>query len=273
LKGHPESYADLNIGSKQLDNPGLWGGETVGFRPWYWPVLPKYLDSFKKKVGDIKGNLNEPICRFLGIPKEIVEILPRTVGEFIGDYPHETTFKEFIAKSGNGLRGKDNEAIDEMGEEAIERIVVARISKWLERLVLPGQDILVDAPHLVSRYPSLLKGDHTKDETWNMTAKFDTFEKSGLDYELIDEFRFEKDHWLSRPAWFWNQISDSQKIKEVCEPWKREKTDLVFCEDSSRFYKRENCKEFVFESESPYIRRYVRGFEEIEYRPIVRFSL
>lgn len=26
LKGHPESFADLNIGSSQLSNPNLWGG-------------------------------------------------------------------------------------------------------------------------------------------------------------------------------------------------------------------------------------------------------
>jgi len=35
LEGNPKSFADLNISSDQLDNLGLWGEETDGFRPWY----------------------------------------------------------------------------------------------------------------------------------------------------------------------------------------------------------------------------------------------
>ena len=45
LRNHPESYADLNIGANQLDNPGLWSTSWKGFRPWYWPVLPDALWS------------------------------------------------------------------------------------------------------------------------------------------------------------------------------------------------------------------------------------
>ena len=273
LEGNPKSFADLNISSDQLDNPGLWGGETNGFRPWYWPDLPKQLKTFEKKIDGVKKNLGLPICDSLGFPKEVVEIFSRNVGEFIGNDPHETTFRDFVKDSPNVLKGKDNEAIDYMDEEMMGRIAASRVSKWLERLVLPGQDILVDAPHLVMRYPSLLKSDHKKIENWNKTAKFEPYTKLGLDFKTIEQFRFKNDYWLSRPAWFSSKLSDCQDIKEVLEPWTREEIDFVFCEDSSSFYEKKECGTFIAKMESPYDRRFVRHFHDIEYSPIKRLHL
>lgn len=267
LRGHPESYCDLNIGSRQLDNAGLWGGETRRFRPWHWPQLPSYLNSFEDRVREVASHLDDSICDTIGI-KDLIKFSPRSVTEFIGGDPVKTTFRKFVTKSGNGLHGRDKRPTDEM----VARIAAARVSKWLERLVLPGQDLLIDAPHLVSRYPSLLRGDHSEVNTWNKTSKFDTYEKLGLDDERIEDFRFTKTHWLSRPAWFWRELSKSQKIKEVKEPWEREEIPYVFCEDSSSFHKREKCRRFVMESDSPFNRRFVRYFkgEGINYQPRVR---
>lgn len=152
----------------------------------------------------------------------------------------------------------------------IGRIAVTRISKWLERLILPGQDTLVDAPHLVSRYPSLLKEELTDIVTWNKTARFGSYIDLGLDHRKIEEFRFKKSCWLSRPTWFWRGLSECQKIKEVSAPWEKKSTDFAFCEDDSKFHKREECKEFIAESDSPYVQRFVFGFEDVDYRPKVR---
>lgn len=41
LSGHPESFADLDIGSDQLANPGLWRDSFDGFRPWALATTPK----------------------------------------------------------------------------------------------------------------------------------------------------------------------------------------------------------------------------------------
>lgn len=267
LKGYIESFADFDITSKELDNPGLWGGETTGYRPWYWPNLPEFLESYEKRVKEIISHEDDAICEFLGF-KDIVYKLPRSITQFLGDYPEKTTFKEFVLNSGNALRGRDENPTYEM----IQRIAAARISKWLERLVLPRQDILVDAPHLVSRYPSLLKGDRSEVDTWNKTANFDTVDSMGLDHERIKAFRFKKEYWMSRPVWFWEDLSECQEIKEVSEPWEREVTKYVFCEDSSSFHEREDCKEFVMDSDSPYIRRFVKYFEDVDYRPRMRLT-
>lgn len=267
LRGHPESFCDLNIGSTQLDNEGLWGGSTKGFRPWYWPQLPSFLESFEKKCRELIGAIHQPISDSLAI-EDIIKYSSRSVTGFIGGDPLRTTFKRFVEKSGNGLRGRDKAPSAEM----VARIAAARLSKWLERLVLSGQDLLVDGPHLVSRYPSLLEGNHKNVGAWNKTAQFDASGKIGVKHGPIEEFEFKKAHWLSRPVWFWGELSKCSRIQEVKEPWKRKTTEFVFCEDSSSFYERKDSRGFYMESDSPYNRRFIRYFKDegVNYQPRVR---
>jgi len=273
LKNHLESYADISIGSDQLDNPGLWGGKPEDFRPWHWPDIPFYLDNLQKKIDNIEDNMDKPICEFFGLSKEIMGILPKSISEFIGGEPQTATFENFLIESGNGLLRKDN-SIEKMDDGVKELLTVSRISKWLEQRVLPGQNILIDAPHLVHRYPSLLKGKHSDLKIWNKTATIEGIEKLGIEHEKIEDFRFKPEYWLSRPAWLFTEIINCQRIKEVSDPWTRESSDYVFCEDTSSFHSREKCKEFLAELDSPYIQRYVLCPDKsVEYSPRVRFTL
>jgi hypothetical protein len=265
LRGHPESFADLNICSEQLNNPGLWSENRHPFRPWHWPQLPDFLDSFKKRVKDVGDHLDEPICETLNI-ENIKSVFPDSISTFLGRHPAKTTFREFVESSGKGLQTKD----ENKNEELVARIAAARISKWLERLVLPGQDLLVDAPHLTSRFPSLLKGDISKIETWNRTTRLAGFDSLGLDNSMIETYEFKKDYWLSRPAWFWKELSGSQTIREVSEPWERKETRFLFCEDTSSFHKQKECTGFYAELVSPFRRRFVYRVNGINYQPEVQ---
>jgi len=275
LRGEIRPFTDLYVGGKQLSNAGLW--ETTQdteatFRPWYWPVLPDYLGDFEKKVEDAKESLsdNVPICQVLGFAPDLFVMLPRSISQFLGAKPAETTFQQFVTKSDNGLERRDAANVS---HDVLARVGAARISKWLERLILPEQDILVDAPHLVSRYPSLMTGDTVDIETWNRTARLVGHEDLGLRTDLIEPFRLKKSHWLSRPVWFWDELRKCEGITEVREPWKFERPEWLFCEDMSRFYDGDDYREFVADVESPFARRFVRYFEGVEYRPVVRLSV
>lgn len=283
LRSNPASFADLNLGSQQLDNRGLWLEPWKGFRPWHWPTLPSELGAFQRRVKELKGNLNKSILSYLGFKKDISEALPRSTREFLGsgDKPETVNFREFVEESGNALRRKDSAADD----ESIARIAAARITKWLERLVLAGQDVLVDAPHLVSRFPSLLNGRSGRLETWNKTASLKGLKSLGIRYNQISKFRFEKENWLSRPAWFWRALSNLEDIDEVADPWSTETRGFVFCEDISKFLPKEETREFVADLASPFVRRFVADhnpkavkrlgttLKRVEYVPAVRFSL
>ena len=281
LRGHPESFADLNLGADQLGNPDLWSGDwgdsRTGYRPWHWPNLSDSLHHFDKKVEDVQENLkqensNEPIHEVIRFDRELFQLLPREIVQFIGGEkePVETTFREFVRCSGNGLRPKDRDISD---DKVLARVGAARISKWLERFVLPEQDILVDAPHLVSRYPSLIDDVEKKIKAWNSTAQLVDYRELGLDTDLIECYRFKKDYWISRPVWFWDKLRECEKIKEVSEPWLTVKPNWVFCEDASRFYYEKNCTEFLADTVSPFTRRCINRFKDVDYRPRVRLSM
>ena len=70
LRGHPESFADLNLGEEQLGNPDLWRGTWSElrrtFRPWYWPNLSDALRAFDKRVEEVREKIwTNPFARFL----------------------------------------------------------------------------------------------------------------------------------------------------------------------------------------------------------------
>ena len=284
LRGDLDSFADLNLGGDQLDNPNLWMDDWEDsekeFRPWNWPNLCNLLRDFDKRVEDVQKNLNTPVSEFLDFDRELFELLPREIVQFIwrdkGKEHFQTTFREFITKSGNGFKSKDAENLDDNTDKhVLARVGAARISKWLEQLVLPEQDILVDAPHLVARFPSLITGDQKDVEAWNETARLADYTNLGLDVDPIEPYRFKKSYWISRPVWFWDKLRECENIKEVTEPWLTATPDWVFCEDASRFYNSEDCREFLADTTSPFTQRFVKYFneDEIDYRPRARFSL
>lgn len=278
LQGELQSFTDLYVGGKQLSNASLWTmveDDHKGFRPWHWPVLANYLGDLDKKVHDVKESFaeNVPICQVLGLSPDLLQMLPRATSQFLGRNPSEISFRDFVTESGSGLEPRDAVAVRDNSHELLARVGAARISKWLERLVLPGQDTLVDAPHLVSRYPSLLLGDAEDIRVWNRTGRLTDHKDLGLSSELIEPFRFKESHWLSRPAWLWDALRESESIVEVKQPWQFKKPNWVFCEDTSRFHEGEKCQEFVANLSSPFSRRFAKVVEGVDYRPRVRFSI
>jgi hypothetical protein len=283
LRGHPESFADLNIGSSQIANPGLWSSNSwTTFRPWSWPLIPQLVSALEARVKTLEDCTDQSIVEFLGIPETIVETMPRSTTEFIArsEDSNEATFTSFVSSSGNGLRNKD----ELFSQVSLARIGAARISTWLESVVLPGQDILIDAPHLVSRFSSLLTGDPEIQESWNQTAMLLGQSKLGIRYRTILRNRFKKSDWLSRPAWYWTEVSNNESIIEVKDPWGAQRYNWRFCEDLSRFLPSEETKEFIAELPSPFIRRFVanpsspalesglrKELHRVAYRPTVRF--
>lgn len=253
LRGHLHSFADLNINATHLSRPGLWTQPWTGLRPWHWPLLPWAVAAYERRVEFLKTRLDEPILRHLGL-EQIVPMFPRSLLGFLTNKgaPKDVTFRDFVGKSGNGLRAKDKP----LDDRAISRIAAARIWKWLERGVLPGQDLLVDAPHLAQRCPSVLTGGREELKSWNATTSLMPKPSRGLRRKLAESFRFQAGDWLSRDAWIWPQM-DAEVPPELLHPSNASGARFVFCEDLSEFRLGRECQEFVADLPSPFVRRFV----------------
>jgi hypothetical protein len=278
LRGHLESFADINLTSDLIADRGLWTEEFGAFRPWGWPILTAEPARYRALASRVVKQIDVPILQAVGLIgsrrlNPVGDSLLRDHLDFISHpekEPEDVTFADFVISCKMGLRVKDRPWDD----RAIARIAAARVGKWLEKVVLPGQNILVDAPHLAMRFPSLLKGSKTSLDTWNKTTSLTPeTEDAGLKQSLTRATRFQPSEWLSRPAWYWPLLSRSTAIKEVRDPWQSEEPAFVFCEDTSRFASPDEVKEFVATLPSDYVRRYVMRLPSVNYEPRARFAL
>jgi hypothetical protein len=272
LRGHIRSFADVNISADVASNGGLWTDEHTGFRPWSWPILPAAYRQLNQRAEYVANHLDEPLLSTLGFDNDrIYGLLTREQLELLSRNkdPRHATFEEFVQDSPIGLRPRDKA----LGRIGTARVAAARIGKWLERIVLPDQNILVDAPHLISRFPSLI-GEPYTEAHWNPACRLTVLPSElGLDYVQLQPHEFSAKDWLSRPAWFWPNVAADDGIVEVRDPWSPRPDQLVFCEDISRFRHRNTATEFDADVAPEFSRRFLARVKNVDYVPTVRFLL
>ena len=256
LGSPPEGFADIHIGDEQIGNPGLWQAPFDGYRPWYWPVVPDARKNFELCVNDVEENLDTPILDFLGLGR-VIDWIPRRALDFLlgKKKVEEVTFKGFVESAHGGISAKDTL----IPEQKIARVAAARIVTLLNSIILPEQSVLVDAPHLVSRFPSLIpaQAQRNKIDMWNKLCNPVDHNIDNLLSKHLKEHRFQKLHWLWRPAWYWSEINKDENIEEVKDPGLVEEIDWVFCENISRFVPIEFAQDFRAIVSPPFIKRYV----------------
>ena len=254
--GNPsEHFADMHIGGEQIGNPGLWMTPFRGYRPWYWPVVPNAVENFKKCVDEVEANLDRPIFEHLGLDC-VIDWIPRRARDFLSgnERMEHMTFRGFVENTRAGIDAKDN-----LIPKQIARVAAARVGTLLNSIILPEQNALVDAPHLVSRFPSLIRGEGGDMETWNRLCSALGQEAHDLLDGRLEEYRFEMEHWLWRPAWYWPKINRDERFLEVKEPWMTgdANPNWEFCEEISRFVPTELTQDFRALVSPPYMKRFV----------------
>ncbi len=260
LRSPSASFADLHLGDIQIGNPGLWTRSFEGYRPWHWPSLPEARSDFEECVKDVQENLEEPILEFLGLNR-FIDWLPKDARDFFhGSGNMEAVrFSDFVKRARGGVESKD-----ELPPENMARVAAARLLALLNSLILPEQSIMVDAPHLASRFPSLVSEDYGDIHGWNRLCDPVSEQVDALLADVVKEHRFEKRHWFWRPVWFWPDISRDERIAEVKDPWSVDDIDWVFCENVSRFVPAESADDFRADVSPPFDKRFVLKQESPE---------
>lgn len=286
LKGHPESKADLHINDKVLDNPGLWSEcprRDSGYRPWHWPLLLDAPEQFAaRQEGLVQLLSREPektILDYFGFDQGARDRLSRSARGFL--HPkipaEEVTFFDFVTGNGNAVDPKEEKEGQKLMEvrdvEMIARICAARLHKWFERLVLGPQDILVDLPHLVQRFPFLLPESGREDvNIWNQTVNLR--EICGLsDPGLVEFARFAAPDWVSRPLFWWPRLEEKEDLSDLLlKESKGNPCDFVFREDTSNFGTRESSHSFVAAFHSAFDQRYVSRPDDAEEIGVITYA-
>lgn len=232
------SYADLDVGSAHVTSPGLWLSEDfTGFRPWHWPNLHKEVKRFEQVHSFVLENLDQPVMHALTFELEDSDspnFISYEMVSFLGlgQQKKDTTFREMV-EGNTGLRvfnilEKDESLIKKLPAEQTARIGASILMHWLEKVVLPSQEVIADVPHLSLQLPWIV--EHSSDgQAWNNLCSLDD---GHVPQELIP-FKVEPSFLFSRPV-FWAE----QARREISFPKTYEFSQLPaiqFCEDVSRF--------------------------------------
>jgi hypothetical protein len=254
-----DSRAEVNVSHEDVASPELWTGQGDGFRPSAWPRLIDAPEAFEHRLGLVQ--LDAPVLETLGLlPLETSGLDVRQL-DVLGDRPAEVTFRDLARAPELGLTGKD-EAVD---DEGLRRIAAAGVGRWLDSTVLPSQSVIVDAQHLLVRFPSLLPGDPEDPATWELLASH-AYNES-LAGGILDGARIGASDWFPQPVWFWPKLASNTAIAEVARPWSAASYDWVFCEDLSRFRKYPDAREVGTDLPGPYPRRFIAQLAGVHYVP------
>lgn len=289
LVGHRRSYADIHLGAAQLGNRGLWTSPSPErFRPWSWPLIDREVHLHRDRVTELlePDLLDRPIVELLGFESGDIGALSRGAASYLtaarekgsGATIDLVSTKQFLLTSEYGLLRRDAQSYEDQRDAhrlVLARAGAARIAKWVNCVLAPAQDVLVDAPHLSLRYPSLLPSQTKKslDATTNLAA--DPLKPRKLAEEIglptakghLRQHRFAAQVWANRPLWWGRRLAASD-LPEAEKPWTFEPPDLVFCEDSSKFWAPSKASRFSCDLETPYRIRFIEGnIDGVAYRP------
>jgi hypothetical protein len=291
LRQDAYSHADVNVGSEQIVNPGLWKSPFEGYRPWHWPLLTCETEKYKRRVKKVRENLQTSVLELLGFRRSdngMPENLSRqALSAFQGNAasgPDEIwsiTCRDFVCKTGVWVPQREGEDLSKH-DDIVARLAAAYLRKWLEAVLLPSQDVLIDAAHLAERMPWLLDGDAAEVSVWNSVTSLE--EVRGLRRDLLTH-QFAAVDWLSRPVFWWGQIVEDENLSVPPQGWDPSRVpELIFREDVSNFGPRAESRQFVADIEGLADTRYVvdpgtmqaegaRDPNRVEYSPGVRFAM
>lgn len=245
LSKHAYSHADLDVGSGQLLNPAFWDRSRVdGYAPWGWnDGVLRTSARMEETLRWVVPRLDSPVLTSLGFTTAADEStasrrLPKELWqECVEDPSH--TFRELVRES-EFLTPKDRGAIATF-DEPCARVAGALVAHWLERWVIPTNEILIDLPHMASAYPWLLRSKEDI-ECWQTTTSID----NGFD-ALVPEVRdhaFEPGFPLPRPVVWRHAVVEDARLAEPKGFTYDGFPDLVFCEDTSKFQPFEDTRAF-----------------------------
>ena len=274
LRGHLASHADLNIDVDQVATPGLWRDPPWdGFRPWSWQTLSRAVKSQKARERVVGENLGKPVIDVFGMQPDDASRLSDSAFAFIAPEADDfeglrrQTFRSFLSTTPDG---RDAEALlSTSASPSAVRFVAARIGKWLEREVLGPQDVLIDVPHLLRRFPFLLGQDVSDKEAWNEAVHRPEQLKKVVD----ERFWFQPPDCLSKPAvWCRRLEADEAFNRQRADFDFSQVPDIAFMEDCSIFAEIDQGTEFRAGFHNAFDRRFVRRLPGVRYGPQRRFA-
>ena len=280
MRGRHRSYADLNIPAKTIKHPALWGPAEPGdFAPWVWDDIPAILKGRLTLVAELglEGRIESSVVGLLGMPDEALAELSDEAFAFVNPTAEtqqelrDTTISQFL---GFTTERKDVDTILRDRPERAIGLAIARLGKWLSRLVLGPQEILIDVPHLLQRYPFVLDpafGDVNDPRTWN-AAVLEGAASIAEPFRTECAFIRSRD-WIAKDSFWWPTLERHPAANKLRAGFDFDRVpDIVFAEDISMFIPQGDATTFRAAFHNRFDRRFIAKLDHAEYGPSRRLA-
>lgn len=252
--------ADAYITSNDLDNKGLWGGSIDGsFRPWSWPNLLQLAPPDKSVMPS--ATLESSVLDVLGIDESRSDLIDDKQWErltFDVDSPASVTMLEVAKSSSFGLGPIVNASAP---NDQLLRVAKSALRRWLDHVVAPSQNLIVDLPHLIQDRPWLAPQARKNGEKLSQLVAGSW---SGQHDIAPEAQAAELSQFIGRSVWWVDRLPARQSGDRL------DSDDLVFCEDTSDFRHPGETREFESNIPGPFQSRFVAKLPNVEYTPIRR---
>lgn len=256
------SYADLDVGSEQVAEHSLWlASGFSGFRPWHWPNFLLEKTRFSEMHEFVLSNFDSPITQVLGF--EVVDVeSPRFIGHEILGYlgiesTEAVTFRQLLTERRDirvfNVLEKDLPLLNNMDDRSLARVCSVVVSHWLEKIVMPNQEVIADLAHIAPQLPWVLS-DYSDESSWNNLCALT--DDVAIPESLI-EFRFKPSFMFSRPVFWAEEVKAGLEGQGEFDIHKL--PSLKFCEDVSSFMQAADAKNFPSDLLSFDKERWVQG--------------
>ncbi len=258
------AFADLHVSAAELDDGELWDSKiapTDAYRPWQRPSIPQQLATLARSTEAVT-NLDANVFSALGLDRSSFAPLQLDV---FGEVDAATaTFKQ-LTESPMGFRYPS----DSRDDAACRRMAASVVRRWLERVVVPGQNVLADAPHLYERFWQFVGTPLDDLGLWNSTSRMTwddarTAPARAAVQDLLEPF-------LTRPVFDLEKarsaVRELPKSNGIAPP------DYGFAEDSSSFHPRDELESYSADVPGPFPRRWIEKVNNVGYEPANRLLL
>lgn len=248
LTDHPYAHTDVSLGAQHLAIPALWQPESKAgdgtYRPWAWPVLDRAAEELEACVAAVdEVERTTTVTELVGIDREHQGLLSRDlllpVSPRGSDQPVPAQLAQLLSETPLGLAFTK----DRVPSAFDSRVIATRIRHWLEGIILPRQDTLVDAPHLAAEMPGLLDPEDLSGSRAATTKLHVAPSELGFPHGALAECAGPAKPWVSRPTWWRPDYMSSAALDEYRRAHANS-AGFVFCEDTSSWESQEQSRRF-----------------------------
>ena len=279
MRGHLESYADVNIEASLVGQRALWersDPQAGTFNPTTWTPVPDLLASGRGLAGKFtEAEPDSTIMPLLGLNDEALVELSDTAFGFVS-LKAETardlaavTLRDFVERS---LDENLVRCLSEKAPRILSAFAAFRLVKWLDRAVLRPMNVLVDAAHLLDRLPFMIdsaRADPTDLKSW---AKAVVSPSEVLRWDILEKYQNPSaSSALGKPLFDWFRLAKDEQVDEMQDEYLEGQADRYFlAEDTSRFVEKAALTRFRADFHNFGDRRGIEKLDSISYGPLRR---